>query len=459
MREWHPMTSYFDSDRTIAAIATPPGEGGIAIIRISGKEALHVGNRIFSRNLLLLKSHTLHFGKILDQGEVIDEGMVAVMRAPRSYTGEETVEIHCHGGSLVSRKVLGAALRAGATAAGPGEFTFQAVRNGKLDLAQAEAVQSLIGARNDLALSAAQEQLEGKVSEKVRAFQAELIDVAAILEAWVDFPEEGLAFASQEEIIASLSATKERIDAFALTFLEGRKVHEGISICLAGSPNAGKSSLMNALLGIDRAIVTEVPGTTRDLLDAELRLGQLHFRLTDTAGIRHTEEIVEKEGIRRSKEAIRRSDLVLLVIDASISLSEETLALLHSAPPEKTLLIWNKVDLPHEISPLSHPHQLSLSAKTGRGLDLLKGKIEEIVWNGSPPEKGEILLTQVRHKEALEEASGCITAIIEGLKESLSPEFLSADMRGCLKALGRIIGTDISEDILSAIFAKFCVGK
>lgn len=447
------------NNSTIAAIATPPGEGGIAVIRISGKEAISIAAAIFSGPVASYKSHTCHFGKIIDGAEVIDEALIIVMRAPRSYTGEDTVEIQCHGGSLITKRVLEAVLKAGAKAAGPGAFTHQAFMNGKLDLAQAEAVQTFIGAKNELALKAAREQLAGKLSAHILNLQSELLDIAAILEAWVDFPEEGLEFASKEEVIASLESTLQKMRQLESTFHDGKKIHEGITLCLAGSPNAGKSSLMNALLGQERAIVTHIPGTTRDTLEAEMRLGGLHFQLLDTAGIRQTEEIVEQEGIRRSKLAMQSADLILLMIDASNPLSAEDENLLASTPPEKTLLIWNKIDLPHTIPSAPFPHQIGISAKVGTGIVGLKQAIEELVCKGWIASKDEIVLTQVRHKEALSDAAKDLQTLIDGLKTEISPEFLAADMRNCLRHLGMIIGMDITEDILSAIFSKFCVGK
>lgn len=443
--------------RTIAAIATPPGEGGVAIIRISGKEAIAIAERIFSRPISSLPSHTAHFGKILHNGKTVDEVLLLIMRAPKSYTGEDTVEIQCHGGGLITKKVLEAVLEAGAHAAGPGEFTLQAFLNGKLDLAQAEAVQTLIGAKNSLALDAARDQLSGKLSTYVQTLQSELINIAAILEAWVDFPEEGLEFASQEEVIASLSQTREKMVHLASTFNEGRKIQEGIQLCFIGTPNAGKSSLLNALLGHERAIVTPIAGTTRDLIDAELHLGGLHFHLFDTAGIRETNEIIEQEGIRRSKAAMDKADFIILLTDVSKPLTPEETELLTSTPSSKTLLLWNKTDLPHSIPTLSHPHQIALSAKTGAGIEDLKKQLLQLV--SVSPEKDQIILTQARHKEALQNAIHDLTALIDGLKTAVSPEFISADMRSCLKNLGSIIGMDISEEILSSIFAKFCVGK
>jgi tRNA modification GTPase len=353
--------SYFLKE-TIAAVATAPGEGGIAVIRISGKEALPIAAKVYEGPLQSYASHTVHYGKILNASkEMIDEVLCIVMKGPRSYTGEDTVEIHCHGGSLVTRKVLDAILQAGAHAALPGEFTYQAYMNKKIDLAQAEAVQELIAAKNELALSAAEQQLQGSLSKKISSFQQELLDTAAILEAWVDFPEEGLEFATLDEVIASLEVTYSKMTELSDSFHEGKVIHEGLTLCLAGSPNVGKSSLMNALLGKERAIVTAIPGTTRDVLEGELRLSGLHFKLFDTAGIRQTEEIVEQEGIRRSKETMSKADIVLLVIDSQCGVTPEDAALITQAPSEKTILVWNKVDLPTKhIKP---DNSVSISAK------------------------------------------------------------------------------------------------
>jgi tRNA modification GTPase len=445
---------------TIAAIATPPGEGAVAIIRISGPQALVVAERLFSKPIQSLACRTVTCGKILDAtGTSLDQVLLLVMRAPRSYTGEDTVEIFCHGGSLISRQILEQTLHVGARAANPGEFTYRAFRNGKIDLAQAEAVQQLIGAKNTLALQAAGEQLNGALSKKIGSLQQELIDVAAILEAWVDFPEEDLAFASFDEVTHLLEKILEKLQHLLATFHEGKLVHEGLSLCLVGPPNAGKSSLMNALLGKERAIVTPIAGTTRDLLEETLRLGQLHLRLIDTAGIRVAHELIEQEGIRRSYAAMEGADLVLLVLDASKTLDDEEKNLLQKIPPNKSLLIWNKIDLPTQILPLDICPQVHISAKEGIGLEELKQQITALIWKKGAPAKEEVLLTSVRHKEAIADACKYLTHVIQGLRESVSAEFVSSDMRETLRCLGRIVGRDISEDILSSIFAKFCVGK
>jgi tRNA modification GTPase len=450
----------YDPQETIAAVATAPGEGGIAVIRISGKNALLIADQIFSAKASNYQSHTAHFGKILDASKkIVDEVLLLPMHGPKSYTGEDTIEIHCHGGALITRRVLERVLEAGARPAQPGEFTFRAFINGKLDLSQAEAVQELIAAKSELHLDAAEKQLQGALSKKITQFQKELTDSAAILEAWVDFPEEGLEFASLEEIVDSLESTCNKMDMLHATFYEGKILHHGLSLCLSGAPNVGKSSLMNALLGKERAIVTHIAGTTRDLLEADMRLGNLHFKLIDTAGIRTTDELIEAEGIRRSKTAIEEADLILFVMDASKPPSTEEKHLLATLPEDKTILVWNKIDLAQPPSMLSYPHSAHISAKNGIGIHTLHTAIENLIWKKGPPSKEEIVITNERHYQSLGNAITSLKALISGLKTEISPEFLASDMRQTLIELGTIIGTNITEDILTAIFSKFCIGK
>ncbi|MCB1084824.1 MAG: tRNA uridine-5-carboxymethylaminomethyl(34) synthesis GTPase MnmE [Chlamydiia bacterium] len=446
----------YEKGQTIAAVATPPGEGGIAVIRIAGKEALDVADRIFSGPIFRYQSHTVHFGKILGaDGEVIDEGLAIVMKGPRSYCGEDTVELHCHGGTIITRKVLEAALSAGARAAGPGEFTFKAFQNGKIDLTRAEAVQQIIASKSELAWQAAESHLEGKLHKKIAGFQKELTDIAAILEAWVDFPEEGLEFATKEELSQSLQTLIRQMESLEETFHERKVLSTSFSLCLIGAPNVGKSSLMNALLGKERAIVTNIPGTTRDLIEEEIHLAGLTFRLIDTAGIRITDEVVEREGVRRSEKAAKEADLILYVQDVT-----SPSAVPFDLPEDKTVLIWNKIDLPHAEKP-KNPflHQVEVSAKETLGLDALKKAIHHVIWKGGAPSKEEVILTSHRHFAALTEAIQALKTVHEGLQTDISPEFLVSDLRLGLKQLGTIIGINITEEVLSAIFSKFCVGK
>lgn len=451
----------FEPGETIAAISTAPGEGGIAIVRISGKEAIPIAEKLFSGPTRSYQTHTVHFGIIRDLlGARIDEGLLLLMYAPHSYTGEDVVELQCHGGMIASRKILEAVLSAGARPATAGEFTFRAFMNGRLDLSQAEAVQKLISAKNEQAFVEANKHLEGRLFKKVDYFQKELTRITAILEAWVDFPEEGIEFSSTEEVIAKLILLKNEMEEIVRTFGDGKKIDHGISLCIAGAPNVGKSSLMNALLDQERAIVTPIAGTTRDLLHEEMTLSGLHFRLTDTAGIRKTEEIIEKEGIRRSKEAIEKADLVFLVMDASRQITEEEKELFHSLPLSNTIVIWNKMDLPSSVvhnTPFFY--SVPISAKNRVGLEEVKMMMDRLIWKEGVPSKDQVVISSLRHKQALSQAIKWISSVIAGLVSGESPEFITANIKNALMELGQIIGRDINEDILSSIFSQFCIGK
>lgn len=445
---------------TIAAIATPPGAGGIAIIRITGDDAIEIAQKVFTGPVKTYSSHTAHLGHIIDrQGKQIDRALLLVMRNPNSYTGEDIVELQCHGGVFIPQKVLQAVLDAGARAALPGEFTFKAFLNKKLDLLQAEAVQKLIAAKSEKAYSLANAHLEGHLSKKIENFQKKLIEIAAILEAWVDFPEEDIEFTTTEKLLANLQNVVDEMQKLAETFQDGKRLDHGISLCIIGPPNVGKSSLMNALLKKERAIVTEIAGTTRDLLHDEFHLGEFHFVLTDTAGIRNTENVIEKEGVFRSKKILESSDCILLVFDITKPFTEEEENLIKLCPEKKTLFVLNKADLLKKaVTAFPKKKWISISAKEGDGLELLSEKIKSFV---RPQEnfKEEVLIVSLRHKQALTDAIEKCQKTIFGLKEKISPEFLTFDLRASLKDLGKMIGSDITEEILSSIFSRFCIGK
>lgn len=430
---------------TIAAIATPPGNGGVAIIRLSGNRAIEISDKVFSGPVAKYPTHTVHFGKIVHGKEILDEGLLIPMHGPRSFTGEDVVEIHCHGGALIAQKVLAATLSAGARAAGPGEFSHRAFQNGKIDLAQAEAIQALIASKNTLALDASRDQLSGRLSTLISAFQKELTQIYAILEAWVDFPEEDLAFAPFGEIISQLTDLQNRLNHLASTFQDGRHYHTGYTLCLLGKPNVGKSSLLNALIGHERAIVTPIAGTTRDLIEEEITLGDLHLRLIDTAGLRHTDNIIEQEGVKRSTSAAEKADLILHIADATDP----------EPPIPGALYILNKTDL---LTPPDTQNALFVSAKTHQGLEPLKQAILKSL-RKNPPAKDQITLTNTRHHQAIQAASKTLTHVISGLQDRLSPEFITSDLRAALEELGTILGTNITEELLSSIFSSFCVGK
>lgn len=447
------------NNETIAAIATPPGEGGVAIIRISGKDARHVAASIFSGSVMNYASHTAHFGIVKNgAGEKVDEAVVLVMDGPKSYTGENIVEFQCHGGTIASSRVLEIVLKAGCRLARPGEFTFRAFLNGKLDLAQAEAVQKLIGAKSEKAFDIASKQLEGALSAKIKEINEELLFLTALFEAWVDFPEEGLEFATFEEATEKLKNALKKIEALLATYHEGEKLTHGISLCIVGAPNVGKSSLMNVLVEKEKAIVTPIAGTTRDLIECDFLLDGLLFRLIDTAGIRETEEIVEKEGIRRSKKAIENADLVLLVLDAEKGIKDEEALFLENIPHEKTIAVWNKIDKNSPKETIHFTHVVEVSAKHLRGVDLLKKKINDVVKSQSFS-KDEVILTSLRHKESLYQAKVALEKTMEGLKKNQFQEVLAYELRFALFELGKILGTNVSEDILSSIFSNFCIGK
>ncbi len=451
-----------DKTRTIAAIATAQGQGGVAIIRISGKSAFEVADKVFTGPIFEYKSHTAHYGKIVDKyGSCIDDVLVLVMKGPRSFTGEDTVEIQCHGGNLIPKKILERVFEAGAYPAEPGEFSEKAFFNGKLDLAQAEGLCAKIGATSESSLNMAKLQLEGALSKKIASFQTRISEICAIFEAWVDFPEEDLAFTSFDSVIKDIELIIHDIKSLVLTYERGKIITEGIRLCLVGSPNVGKSSLMNALLQKDRAIVSAIPGTTRDVIEDQFHLNGLTFCLIDTAGIRDTDELIEEEGIKRSKKAAQLSDIILFVCDALNPHNEYYEALKKDLPREKTILVWNKCDKAH-VKPLpifDFEKICELSAKEGTGLETLYDVLSETVLGKQALIGDEITISQLRHKNALNETIGFLEVVIKGLKQGISCEFVSSDCREALLSLGTIIGTNITEDILNAVFSKFCIGK
>ena len=445
---------------TIAAISTPPGEGGVAVIRISGKRALEIASKIFSKDPKKIPSHTASYGSIVLNEEVIDKVLLMPMKNGRSYTGEETVEIFCHGGSLISRKVLETALKVGARSAFPGEFTYRAFLNGKIDLAQAEAVQALIHAKNEKMLSASSEQLEGRLSKLVKGFQVRLTEISAILEAWVDFPDEGLEFEPMEKVIRDLKEQRDELNKLVKTFHEGKIFHDGLKVALIGAPNVGKSSLMNVLLSKEHAIVSPIAGTTRDRVEGNMILAGLNVMLIDTAGIRDTEELIEVEGIKRSFKARDEADLVLYILDASRVLQPEEKSLLETANLEKTLVVWNKMDeaLP-SLPVIEAPYVAKISALKQEGLEALSAIVESMIFKEGVPSKEEIVITKGRHKEALSEAAQALDVVISGLEMGVSPEFVAFEAKSALHSLGKILGMNVTEDVLSSIFNKFCIGK
>ncbi len=450
---------HYKKKDTISAISTPIGEGAISIIRLSGKNALEIVNKFFSKDVTKFKTRTVHLGKILDKNKnVVDTALLIVYLSPNSYTGEDVIEIQCHGGRLITQKVYETTLLAGARPSLPGEFTLRAFLNNKIDLAQAEAIQELISAKNNYALIAAKNHLDGFLSKKIKKIQKELTDIAAIIEAWVDFPEEDLEFATKEELLDKLTICLQDMKNLSNTFDDGKIIKEGLKLCIIGTPNVGKSSLMNAFLKKDRAIVTEISGTTRDILQEDLKLNDMHYQLIDTAGIRKTNCIIEQEGIKRSKIQANEADIILLVLDASRELNEDDKKLLDEINEKKSIVIWNKIDLSKPKQKVTFSNQCLISSKENIGFENLYKLIENLTFK-SKVSNEEIIITQKRHKIALDEAIENLTEAIKNLKNDVSCEFISIDLKSALKALSKIIGSDITEDILSSIFANFCIGK
>ncbi len=463
---------------TIAAIATPIGEGGLAVIRVSGPEALAVVERCFrpagksSKSPAKAESHTIHYGHVVREGLVIDEVMLAVLRAPRTFTREDTVEISCHGGLLPAKLVLDAVLSSGARPAQPGEFTRRAFLNGRIDLAQAEAVADLIHSRTELALQAANEQLAGKLSARINQLRDDLMRVLAHVEAHIDFPDEDIAPDTQAELLRKLRDGVAFMDALLRTANEGQILRRGIRVAILGRPNAGKSSLLNQLLGHDRAIVSPVAGTTRDTIEETANIRGIPVVFIDTAGLRDSSDEIEAEGIRRSRDTAAKADLILHVIDASEPLTEADARWLAEFSAKKRILIRNKVDLPTHIpvEELQLRHQesgiryqasriVNLSCTTATGLEDLKDAIKDAVWSGEI--RGEMLQVMIssRHQDALQRSRTASVRASDALAGGLTLELVAADLRSAVAAVGEIVGKTSNEDLLDSIFSQFCLGK
>ncbi|MFN3396281.1 MAG: tRNA uridine-5-carboxymethylaminomethyl(34) synthesis GTPase MnmE [Thermodesulfovibrionales bacterium] len=457
-------------DDTIAAISTPLGEAGIGIVRISGKDALDIADRLFvslkGRRLQEVKSHTIIYGFIKDPstGETVDEVLVSVMKAPNTYTREDTVEINCHGGFLPLRKTLELVLREGARLAEPGEFTKRAFLNGRIDLAQAEAVADLIKAKTEASQRIAMKQLKGVISEKITKLIDRLTELCANIEAYIDFPDEDIEAATLDAINAELSSIIDELERLSKTYEEGRFLREGVNVAIVGKPNVGKSSLLNALLERDRAIVTEFPGTTRDVIEELLNIKGLLVRVMDTAGIREAHEMAEREGVRRSLQAIDDSDLAIVVIDGSRPLSDEDLYIIEKVREKgkRFIIAINKADLSPSVATITiHPLPLTLniSAKTGQGLEELKESIINLSLGGAMGESQGLIVANLRHKKAIDNAITSFRKASEDMVNSQPGEIIALSLRDGLDHLGEIVGAVTTEDILNRVFSQFCIGK
>src|SRR5882757_1096218 len=436
-------------DDTIAAIATPIGEGGLAVIRISGTQALAIADRIFSPvGKTSLKpsaaaSHTIQFGHVVRDEKTIDEVLVAVMRAPRTFTREDIVEITCHGGILPAKLVLDAALASGARAAEPGEFTRHAFLNGRIDLAQAEAVADLIHSRTELALRAANEQLAGKLSQRINSLRDEMVKTLAHIEAHIDFPDEDIAPDTKEQLVSRLEDGVATMDELLRTAGEGQILRRGIRAAIIGRPNAGKSSLLNQLLGRDRAIVSPIPGTTRDTIEETANIRGLPVVFIDTAGLREARDEVEQEGVRRSRQSLQQAELILHVADTSQPFVEEDRNYLADLDGKKRIVVLNKVDLPAQLVPhssLDTRHSVPVSCVTGEGIESLKDAIRSLVWSGEI--KAEMLEVMInsRHQDALNRARAATARTLEAFRQGATLELVALDLRIAVNAIGEIVG-------------------
>jgi tRNA modification GTPase len=453
-------------DDTIAAIATPIGEGGLAVIRLSGRDALQVADACFvpagtSAKPSTAPTHTIHFGKIVRHGRTVDEVLVSVMRAPRTFTREDVVEITCHGGILPAKTVLDTVLENGARLAGPGEFTRRAFLNGRLDLAQAEAVADLIHSRTELALQAANEQLAGKLSQRINELRDEMVRTLAHIEAHIDFPEEDIAPDTQDQLLARLERGVAFMDELLQTASEGQILRRGIRAAIVGRPNAGKSSLLNQLLGRDRAIVSPVPGTTRDTIEETASIRGLPVVFIDTAGLREARDEIEGEGIRRSRQALEQAELVLHVLDHSEPFTPADEAFLAEFRHKKRLLVRNKVDLPARLQlPASLAETaVEVCCLTGKGIERLKDAIKERIWSGEIKSEMLEVMINSRHQDALRRARAATLRTVEALRAGQTLELAALDLRIAVNAVGEIVGKTTTEDLLDLIFSQFCIGK
>ena len=453
---------------TIAAIATPIGEGGIGIIRLSGKDAVEIADRLFLppgvKKLKDASSHTITYGFIVDpsQRRKIDEVLVTVMRAPRTYTREDVVEINCHGGMLPLKTVLQLLLREGARIAEPGEFTRRAFLNGRIDLSQAEAVIDIIKARSDQAERHALSQLEGKLSKRITELQDRITTLCAYVEAQIDFPEDELETVRKNEVIETMRAIGKELSYLSAGYEAGRFFRDGVATAIVGKPNVGKSSLLNALLEKDRAIVTEMPGTTRDVIEDTLNIEGLPLRIMDTAGIRETHNLAEAEGVKRSLKAIEGADIVIAVLDSSMPVDKADEELLRAVAYKKTVVLINKCDIrsPDFAIPDGATNVVKASALTGEGIKELKEMIYCVCLSSGVRVETEIpLITNIRHKHSLDRASQALAEAVNVLENDIPLEIAAMYVREALDCVGTIIGIFTTDDILNKIFSEFCVGK
>ena len=469
-------------NETIAAIATALSDSGIGIVRISGENAIYIVDNIFrsasgKKIIRNVQTHTIHYGYIVDQKEnVIDEVMVSVMKAPKSYTTEDTVEINCHGGVLVMQKVLEEVLKAGARLAEPGEFTKRAFLNGRIDLSRAEAVIDVIHSQNEYALSSSVSQLKGQLSDKVRILREEILYQIAFIESALDDPEHISLEGYPELLSGKVTGFEKEIRKLLATADNGRLMKEGISTVIVGKPNAGKSSLLNMLLGEERAIVTEIAGTTRDALHETINLHGISLNMIDTAGIHETQDVVEKIGVERAKKYAVKADMILYVVDASGTLDEDDENIIPLLEGKKAIILLNKSDLKNQITEeilMDKLMQVLKETKNIRilrtstidpssedsGMDALEETIRNMFFEGELKHNNELVVTNLRHKEALQDALHSLQLVERSIEDGMPEDFYSIDLTSAYASLGKIIGEEVDEDVVNEIFSKFCMGK
>lgn len=456
-------------NETIAAISTSMSNSGISIVRISGEDSINIIKKVFvpfkkDKNIESVKSHTVHYGNIVSEGKIIDEVLVLIMKAPNTYTREDVVEIDCHGGILVTRKIFEILLKNGARCAEPGEFTKRAFLSGRIDLSQAEAVSDIINAKNNLALDASISQLKGNIGEKIKELRAKIIHHIAFIEAAMDDPEHISIDNYGDDLKIDIDNILEDLNKMLSTSDNGRIISEGIKTVILGKPNAGKSSLMNTLLGEERAIVTDIAGTTRDTLEESMNLSELHLNIIDTAGIRETEDVVEKIGVERSKNIAKEADLVIYVVDSSVPMDENDKEIIRLISDKKSIVLLNKTDLEcivksEDIKSLIDTEPIEISAKENVGLDILENRIREMFYDGMISFNDEIYITNLRHKEALISSIESLKMVIESIENGMPEDFYSIDLMSAYESLGSIIGEAVSDDLVNEIFSKFCMGK
>ena len=454
---------------TIAAAATAMSSSGIGIIRISGEEAFSIMKKIFrpyrkEKDMSAQPSYTVHYGTVEEGEEVLDEVLVLLMRGPHSYTAEDTVEIDCHGGRLVMQRILDLVIKNGARPAEPGEFTKRAFLNGRIDLSQAEAVMDLIQSRNRMALKSSVSQLQGSVRQQIEKLRSQILYETAFLEAALDDPEHISLDGYSEELLKKVEVICGEIEKLLKSSESGRILKEGIKTVILGKPNAGKSSLLNVLLGEERAIVTEIEGTTRDVLEEQLQLGDLSLLLLDTAGIRSTEDIVEQIGVDRARKQAEDADLILYVADSSRPLNESDEEILSLLEEKKSLVLLNKSDLEPVVTPeimreRTKHKVLLISAKEEQGIRELEEEICSLFFQGEVDFNDEILITNARHKAALQDARASLSMVKESIQNGMPEDFYTIDLTDAYQALGRILGEEMGEDLINEIFGKFCMGK